>query len=66
MRLRIGSDDEDKNNAEIETAMLKGNKLELFKGLIRAGKAVKGEKLVLTVKLHNAKRCPLEVTAYVK
>ncbi len=66
VRLRIGSDDEDKNNAEIETAMLKGNKLELFKGLIRAGKAVKGEKLVLTVKLHNAKRCPLEVTAYVK
>lgn len=66
VRLRIGSDDEDKVNAEIEKAVLQGNKLELYKGLIKAGRVVKGEKIVFTVKLHNAKRCPLEVTAYVK
>jgi len=66
VRLRIGADDEDKRQAEIQSASLKGSKLELQHGLILISHVDKGEKVVLTVKLHNARRCQLEVTAYAK
>lgn len=64
--LRIGSDDEDKRIAEIGEAEQAGTLLELEKEFIKIPHVNKGEKIVLSVALQNAKRCPLEVNAYVK
>ncbi len=66
IRLRIGSDDEDKRNAEIRNAIYEGHQLELYKEFIRFGCFEKGKKIIIRVELKNAKRCPLEVSAYVK
>ena len=64
VRLRIGSDDDDKRNAKVKSAIYKGAELILQKDYIRIPYIEKGEKVILTVELHNAKRCPLEVAAY--
>lgn len=66
IRLRIGSDDEDKRNAEVKVATYKGNTMELYKEFIKIPHVEKGKKVILLVELRNAKRCPLEVTAYAK
>jgi|GEM_PF-841012 len=64
IRLRIGSDDEDKRNAKVKSAVNKGVELELQKEFIKIPHIDKGEKVILIIKLYNVKRCPLEVTAY--
>ena len=66
IRIRIGSDDEDKRNAEIQNAFSNGTALLIDKGYIVLNHMDKDKKVVLSVKLANAKRCPLEVTAYAK
>ncbi len=66
VRLRIGSDDEDKRNAEVKTAKYEDNVLELYKEFIKIPHVEKGKKVILVVELRNAKRCPLEVTVYAK
>ena len=64
VRLRIGSDDEDKRTAKVKSAIYKGVGLELHKGYIKVPYIEKGEKVILIVELHSARRCPLEVAAY--
>jgi len=66
IKIRIGSDDEDKRNAEIQNAFSNGTALLIDKGYIVLNHMDKDKKVVLSVKLANAKRCPLEVTAYAK
>ena len=66
VRLRIGSDDEDKRIAEVKFAKMGEHSLEMYKEFIKISQVEKGKKIILHVALHNAKRCPLEVTAYVK
>jgi hypothetical protein len=66
IKIRIGADDEDKRNAEIISAQWFGNELMINRGYIVLNHMDKGKKVILTVKLHNARRCPLEVTAYAK
>ncbi|MDQ0204122.1 hypothetical protein [Pectinatus haikarae] len=66
VRLKIGSDDDDKQNADIKSASSNGETLEIYKELIMLKHINKGNKITLSVKLHNARRCPLEVTAYAK
>lgn len=64
VRLRIGSDDDDKRNAKVKSAIYKGAELILQNDYIKIPYIEKGEKVILIVELHNAKRCPLEVAAY--
>ena len=64
IKLRIGADDEDKRQAEIQSASLREEQLELRQGFILIPHVEKGRKIVFTVKLLNIKRCQLEVTAY--
>lgn len=66
IKIRIGADDDDKRNAEVESALWTGNELVINKGYIILNHMDKDTKVVLIVKLRNAKRCPLEVTAYAK
>lgn len=66
IKIRIGSDDEDKRNAEIQNAFSNGMALLVDKGYIVLNHMDKDKKVILSVKLANAKRCPLEVTAYAK
>lgn len=66
IRLRIGSDDEDKRDAQVKSAVCKELTLELQKGFIKIPHIDKGKKVILIVELYNAKRCPLEVIAYAK
>ena len=66
IKIRIGSDDEDKRNAEIQSAFSNGTALLIDKGYIVLNHMDKDKKVILSVKLANAKRCPLEVTAYAK
>lgn len=66
IKIRIGSDDEDKRNAEIQNAFSNGIALLIDKGYIVINHMDKGKKVILSVKLANAKRCPLEVMAYAK
>ena len=68
IRIRIGADDDDKNDAEVITAFCGGRELvvrkEKGKCFIVVDQTTKDEKVVLSVKIANAKRCLLEVTAY--
>lgn len=68
VRIRIGSDDEDKSDANIIVAYCGEKKLEIKKiknkDYIVLKHVNKGEKVILTVKIANAKRCLLEVSAY--
>lgn len=68
VRIRIGSDDEDKSDANIIAAYCGEKKLEIKKiknkDYIVLEHVNKGEKVILTVKIANAKRCLLEVSAY--
>lgn len=64
--LKIGSDDEDKRMADVRMAELDSKELELYKGYICIPNVQKGNKVILTVELRNARRCPLEVSVYVK
>ncbi len=66
LKIRIGADDDDKRDAEVESANWAGTELVLNKGYIILNHMDKDKKVVLTVKLRNAKRCPLEVMAYAK
>ncbi len=66
IKLRIGSDDDDKRNAEIKTAVENGKELSLYKEFIVLNHIDKDKKVIITVKLTNARRCLLEVTAYAK
>ena len=66
VKIRIGADDDDKRNAEIETASYNGEELSMEKDYIIIPHVDGSKKVVLTVKLKNARRCPLEVSAYAK
>ena len=66
VKIRIGADDDDKRNAEIETASYNGEDLSMEKDFIIIPHVDGSKKVVLTVKLKNARRCPLEVSAYAK
>lgn len=66
VKIRIGADDDDKRNAEIETASYNGEELSMEKDYIIIPHVDVSKKVVLTVKLKNARRCPLEVSAYAK
>lgn len=64
LRIRIGSDDDDRKNAEVIAATYNGTPLDMFKQYIKFSEFEKGKKVVIKVQLKNMKRCPLEVTAY--
>ena len=66
IKLRIGSDDEDKKKAEVSEAKYNGVRLELNRGFILLPHVEKSMKITIEVKLRNIKRCQLEVTAYAK
>lgn len=66
IRLKIGSDDGDKTNASVMEAVSDGTSNELYKDFIILNHVDKGNKVIMSVKLHNVRRCPLEVTAYAK
>ena len=66
VKLRIGADDDDKRNAEIRSAFKGSDELSRYKGFIVLDHIEKDKKVILTVKLANARRCLLEVVAYVK
>ena len=66
VRLRIGADDDDKRNADVITATANGEKLDLRSGFVMYPTFEKGKKVVIRVKLSNARRVLLEVSAYVK
>ncbi len=66
IKLRIGSDDDDKRNAEIKTVYQADTELALDRKYIVLDHVDKDKKVILTVKLANAKRCLLEVKAYAK
>ncbi len=64
IKIRIGADDDDKRSADVKSALWDGNELAMEKGVIILDHMDKDAKVLLLVKLRNAKRCPLEVTAY--
>lgn len=66
IKIRIGADDDDKRNAEVESAQWLENELSIDREYIVLKHVDKDKKVVFTVKLRNARRCPLEVTAYAK
>ena len=66
VRLRIGADDEDKRQADVNSAFYGETKLELSRGFILLPHVDKSKKVVLRIKLNNARRCQLEVSAYAK
>ena len=65
LRIRIGSDDDDRKMADILEAVAEST-LEIEKGYIKIPRFIKGNKVRLCIKLRNKKRIPLEVTAYAK
>lgn len=66
IKLAIGSDDENKKNALIKSASVNGEALELNRGFIMIPKIEKDKKVIMNVELSNARRCLLEVKAYVE
>ena len=66
VRIRLGSDDDEKKVAEIKEVRRNDSVLEKFKDYIVVPNVEKNEKVILNVKFRNIIRSTLEVTAYVK
>lgn len=66
IKIRIGGDDEDKNNAKIISATNNGNNLPCDNSMISGIQLVEHVKYILKVKIQDCERCVLEVRVYVK
>ena len=64
--IKIGSDDDILERAEITTATVEGKKAPIKNGMIAIGTVAKGERKTLIIKLSEVGRKTLEVRAYAK
>lgn len=64
--IKIGSDDDNMSPAEIQKASFNGKTLSIKNGMIDVNSVLKGEKVLLRLKLSERGRKTLEVRAYAK